>query len=304
MKPHTFEIIQLALNKDYLMDTDEKKFKYLLIFDKNKSLFYGECIEWNTYEFDKRSDVDIEISLPGRYKARVITSPSRIDTIDTNKNAISFKDLNQFSYSKSGEGFITLGYHEKLFNPLIDRCSKITMYISDDGVRFDDNTWTQDNKALLDDIKSKFGIDLFNQPELINTYTLYIPTRITVNVGFTDKPARGETREPTNLKVSFIAEHQCYNSVRYKVVEYVNSEPIAEKTGCIADNSCTIDTGVFPDEVEVTLFNSNGETIYYSRHGFIKRINFNLDISSGSVALENGSKVTKYEQSSFSVGHD
>lgn len=285
------------------MDTTKSKFKYLLIFDRNASLIYGECIEWILGEFDKIDDFNKEISLPQKHKARVISSPSRIDIIDNENKSISFVDFGTFSYDDSGNDFITLSYDETLFNPLIDRCSKADIYINQSRLEFESDDWMQENKRLLDDIKSKFDIDFLKRPDLINTYSFYKPTRISVDTFFTDKPANGVKKEPTNLKVTFILEHQCYKNPQYEITEYVDRAPIYTQKGNVTDGGCIIDSGVSPDEVEVVIYDE-GEQIYYSRYGFIKSIGVSLNVISGDVVLENGTKVTKYTKSKFNIGHN
>ncbi|EEX1007437.1 hypothetical protein D3981_005506, partial [Escherichia coli] len=236
------------------MDIVGNKFKYLLIFDRNASLIYGECIEWKVGTFDKKDDIDIKITLPYKYIARVISTSSRIDIIDTEKKSIFFMDIGTFTYDDSGDDFITLSASETLFNPLIDRCSKTSIYMKQDRVEFENDDWMQENKKLLDDIKAKFDIDFHKRPELINTYSFYEPTRISVDTFFTDKPTYGEKKEPTNLKVIFIIEHQCYKNLHYEVTEYVDGTVIFNQKGNVTNGECLIDSGVTPDEVEIIIY--------------------------------------------------
>jgi len=278
-----------------------KKYKYLLIFNENSSLIYGECIEWLVGEFDKKDDFNLKTKLPRKYYAKLISTPERIDYVDNVNKKITFNGVEVFSYEDEGEDLITLSFNESLFNPLIDRCSKFHIYINQDATNGDD--WLEENKDLLNDINSLFNIDLLRNPELINTFSFYIPTRLSVDTYFTDKPARGENREPTNLKAVFIDEFQLYKDATYKITEYVDGVATTSKSGSISDGECSIVSELSPDELELAIINGE-EKIYYSRYGFIKRICVNVNVNSGSVALENGSKVSKYTQTQFNVGYD
>ncbi|MDP2562134.1 hypothetical protein [Psychrobium sp. 1_MG-2023] len=276
-------------------------YKYFLIYDRNKHIIYGECINWRCGEFDSNKSRDVTISLNKKYKARFIVSDKRIDlTNPEQRKVLICKDIS-LHYADEYNDFITRRSDEVMFSPLIDRCSKLKMFVGHEMASNTYQCWVDEHKKLLEEIKIKFGLDLLSRPELINTYTYYEPTRIVVNCRFIDRPAPDEKRLPTKLKVKFYDEFYAHTKASYILFGYFEDREPQVKEGKISEGEVIVNFDESPDEVEVKVIDQ-GETIYNSRHGFLRSIKVQGKVIGDTVTLENGSKVAKYSELNVNVG--
>lgn len=275
---------------------DSIKYKYLLIYNKNKKIIYGECIKWILGKYDKKDDFDFSFSLTNNHKARVITSSKRIETI--NNNEIKLYELSM-DVSDFGEEFITQTHGETLFNPLIDRCSNITMYIDDEYHLSSIENITTTKKDLINKVKEEFEIDFFKKPELIGTFTIYEPTRIIVDSYFKDK--RQNNDAPTELVVTFNDEFNMYSDCQYTINQYVDDEIKHSVSGSIT-HEVEPNSGLDLDELEIIIKNKTNSIVYQSRYGFLRSISVNGTVVSGKTTLEDGTSIDRVSQFSFKVG--
>jgi len=279
------------------------RYKYFLIYDRNKKIIYGECINWKCGEFDVVKLSDVTICLKKRFKARFIVTESRIDQLQKSHNKVKFLDEVSLDYEEEYKDFITKYSDEVIFNPLIDRCSNISMYVGCEMTSSNFQSWVEEHKNLLEEIKSKFDLDLLNRPELINSYVYYDPTRIAVNCRFIDKSEQSEERSPTKLKVTFYDEFNAYNKACYVITGHNEDGGLQTKEGMIPEKNIIIDFNESPDELEIKILNENS-IIYSSRYGYIKSIKIRSKVIDGSVTLENGSDVSKYRELNMNIGKE
>lgn len=278
-------------------------YKYFLIYDRNKQVVYGECINWRCGEFDPIKESDITIGLKKKFKARFVVSNMRIDSVDDENKCINIIGGTTLRYEEDYDDFITQRSDEVIFNPLIDRCSKVKMFVGSEMTSYKYQNWANEHNQLLEEVKTKFDLDLLNRPELLYSYTYYEPTRIDVNIKFVDKPLKGEVRLPQQLQVKFFDEFNSYTQAKYVITGYCEDIEPQITNGIISEKEILIDFSNSPDEVEIEIIDQ-GETIYNSKHGFIRNINVRGKIIGGSVTLDNGSKVSTYNEINMNVGEN
>lgn len=278
-------------------------YRYFLIYDRNKQVIYGECINWRCGEFDSIKESDITIDLKKQFKARFIVSSIRIDSVDDDRKCININGGATLWYEEDYDDFITQRSDEVVFSPLIDRCSKIKMFVGSEMTSYKYQSWANEHKQLLEQVKTKFDLDLLNRPELLNSYTYYEPTRIVVNSKFVDKPLKGENRLPQILQVKFFDEFNAYAQAKYVITGYCEDKDPQIKDGIISEKETLINFSNSPDEIEIEIIDQ-GETIFNSRHGFIRNINIRGRVIGDSVTLDNGSKVSKYNELNMNVGKE
>lgn len=276
-------------------------YKYFLIYDHKNNVIYGECINWRCGEFDSTTQSEVTIGLKKKHKARFVVSEQRIDSINEKQKKIEINKDISFNYEEEYNDFITQRSDEVVYSPLIDRCSKIRMFVIHEIASNIYQDWVNEHKNLLEDIKTRFDLDLLNRPELINSYTYYEPTRIVVNCRFIDKPAHGEDRLPTKLEVKFYDEFNAYAQADYIITGYCEGRDPQTKKGKVAENKIIVDFTESPDELEIKIIDQTA-TIYNSRHGFIRSIQVNGKVFGDTVTLDNGSKVSKYKELNINVG--
>ncbi len=275
-------------------------YKYFLIYDRNNKIVYGECINWRCGEFDTIKQSDVTIGLKKKFKARFIVSHTRLDSILEQEKTIDIDGGTLLNYENIYDDFVTKLSDETIFNPLIDRCCKLKMFV---GKELDSKTyltWVDEHKKLLEEIEKRFELDLLKRPELINSYTYYEPTRIVVNCRFIDKPAPKENRLPTKLIVKLYDEFNHYTQANYVLTGYCEGKEPEITEGKIVNSDIKIDFENSPEELEIKIFNL-GEVIYNSRHGFLRNIHINDRVIGDSITLDNGLKVSKYSEMKNSV---
>jgi len=278
-------------------------FNYFLIYDRNNQIIYGECINWRCGEFDSTKQSNVTIGLKKKFKARFIVSHQRIDSIIDEQKIIKIDEDISLHYEEDYNDFVTQRSGEVVFNPLIDRCSKLRMFVGHEMASNTYQSWVDEHKNLLEEIKTRFDLDLLNRPELINSYTYYEPTRIVVNCRFIDKPAPNESRLPTKLKVKFYDEFNDYTQASYVLTGYCEGRDPQTTEGEVLNSEIMVDFDESPDELEIKILNQ-GSTIYNSKHGFIRSIQVNSRIIGDTVTLDNGSKVSKYSELNMNIGNE
>lgn len=278
-------------------------YKYFLIYDRNKQVIYGECINWRCGEFDSIKESDTIVSLKKKFKARFVVSNTRIDSVDDENKCININGGAILRYEEDYDDFITQRFDEVIFSPLIDRCSKVRMFVGSEMTSYKYQTWANEHKQLLEEVKTKFDLDLLNRPELLYSYTYYDPTRIVVNSKFVDKPLKGENRLPLRLQVNFFDEFNAYAKAKYAITGYCEDIDPQIVNGTISEKETLINFSNSPDEIEIEII-FQGETIYNSRHGFIRNISFRGKVIGDSVTLDNGYKVSTFSELNMNVGEN
>lgn len=276
-------------------------YKYFFIYNRDNNIVYGECIAWKCGEFDLTEESDVTIGLKKKFTARFIASNRRIDSINEEKNIIHMIGETFFDYKEDYNDFITQRSDEKIYSPLIDRCSKIRMFAGHEIVSNQYQNWINEHNNLLQDIKTRFDLDFLSRPELINSFTFYEPTRIVVKTKFINKPSSRKDREPTKLNVIFYDEFNSYTQADYIITGHFEGKESQTTEGKILENEVTIDFYASPDELEIKIIHQ-GVTVYTSKYGFIKSIQIGCTILGDKVNLENGSKISKYSELNINIG--
>lgn len=279
------------------------KYKYFLIYDKHTKVIYGECIKWMCGEFDSTEVSDVSVNLKKKFKARMMTTNKRLDYLDENSKVITINNDISFPYKEMYRDFITQRSDEEIFSPMIDRCSNIDMFVGNEISSNNFLGWVAEYKHLLEEINSRFNLNLLKRPELINSYTFYKPTRIVVNCKFTDKPYREEERLPTKMKVTFYDEFGVHKHAKYIITGYIEGVESHSTEGMVSEKELNIDFETSPDELEIKILD-HSSVIYNSKHGFLRSIQIQGKVKYGSVVLENGSKVSRYSKLDINVRKD
>ncbi len=278
-------------------------YKYFFIYDRNNNIIYGECIVWKCGEFDLTEETDLTIGLKQRFKARFIAASQKINFIHQQRKKIEIIEGISFNYEKEYNDSLTLRSDETIYNPLIDRCSKISMFTGHQIIGDEYQNWIIEHKNLLKDIKKRFDLDFSSRPELINSFTFYNPARIVVKPKFIDKPASGEDREPTKLNVTFYDEFNTYTQADYIITGYFEETESQTVEGKILDGKLTVDFHASPYELEIKIIDQ-GIVVYNSKHGFIRSVKIRSKVLGDTVALENGSIISKYSELNMTVGKE
>ncbi|MCB1656605.1 MAG: hypothetical protein KDI39_00050 [Pseudomonadales bacterium] len=274
-------------------------YRYLIVYDNEKNLIYGECIKWLIGDFDFDNEFETTPKNIGQdLKFKFISSKELMHSLDQDKNVLIIGEIS-LKYSIHEEDFIVQRY-EQSFNPLIDRCSKVQIFAKDEDLAFETRLWIRDKKKSFDNLKELTELDLVLHNELLNTFIFYEPTRIIVNSKFLDKKTGPQAPEPKKLQITFQDEFQQFHNSRYLLNAFKDGRILEFKEGAISE-IVQMDLDESPDELEIQIFDHE-KLIYDQRYFYLRKINIGATVIHGSVQLEDGSTVEKYSTQQFSVG--
>ncbi|MGX9763291.1 hypothetical protein [Pseudomonas shahriarae] len=247
----------------------------LLVDNKTETLIYGHTIEWIL------SDLDYNIK---KWK-----------TFSTGSISVYFKDIEDilevnesiragvfdlspdqkykihFDFPESEYFFIEKSYDEENFSPFINLCSFAEVHFRDlPTTATNPVDYLQAQKETFDIIREKFQVDLIKSPHLLDTFTIFTPTRL-------EEIFRGLKDE--NVVGYEVALVDYFNLYKGAVVNLESTdETNSHVTTFNLDNEMhQINSGFVPDK-QVTTVILDGITIYRSSFGLIKKINVNANI--------------------------
>ncbi|MBO8215381.1 MULTISPECIES: hypothetical protein [Acinetobacter calcoaceticus/baumannii complex] len=275
-------------------------YRYLVLYDNENNLIYGECIKWLNGEFDFGGLFNSKpINLGQGLKLKFCSSADILHSIEEKESLLKFDDLS-LKYTINVSDFIAQRYDQP-FNPLIDRCSKIDFFARSDLISRQDKLWLIGKKSALKKLKEKTQLDLLRNLDLLNTFSFYEPTRIIVRAGFLDKRYERGALEPKKLQISFYDEFHKFDQATYEVKAFREKEILERKIGSICE-TILMDLQESPDELEIKIFDYKKDIVYDQRYYYIKSIGINATLEHGSVQLGNGRVIQKYSTDNFTVG--
>jgi len=262
--------------------------------------FYGHSILWNLTPLDyvvegwKRKNIGGDMyvffsDLPNKDLIDQLLNERKIE-IETNgkKHNLVFK------WNKKDTGFLINDSNEDEYKPFISLCTDVTYYFSEIDDEFVDD-FLQKRKTLISKIETDFFVPLAKNPHLIFTFSVYIPTRIEAFL----KNIRDENNHITGVNFVINDVFNDYQSceVNFLLTSDGEKEDGSFKLCNIPEN---INTNFDPDYMELTI--KDGEKVVFTEKCyFIKSININMNIISGSIKTNNGS-ISMHRSSSFTVG--
>ena len=279
-----------------------KKYKYLLICDRRNNLIYGECIEWELSKFDRDNIDIISGKLKKKYKYYIMSINEEIHTVNNQNITFSLGDEKiLFTFSESFQDTIYLSDDEELYNPLIDHCTDINIYLNDKKSELLNLEWLKENKSLIDDVEKRFNINLEKNQELIGSFSVYNPIRLLIKIRFTDKPRKNEDKLPKSLQVSILDEFDLYKDTCAKINIWDKDDIIQTEFFKTSEKIFDFIAKEYPHKIELIIMDKDRK-IYKSKHGFERSINFDVNIIAGSVRLENGKTKSLIHNTKLSVG--
>jgi hypothetical protein len=268
------------------MIEDKLDYRYLLIHDKNSSIIYCECVEWQVGEFDRLYPKNKQQFKNG-ISAISFSTLTSVHTIDEAKKNISltFDEVHyQLNYSDRFTDFITKNNDENLFSPLIDRCSNVDVLITEISKKEDRFDWLSNNRESIQKINGLYGVNFKTNPQLINTFSIYHPSRILINIKFPGKIALKKGEQPKEMIVVVLDEFNKYQDAKLEINLRIKDEIYLTETLSISQNQIKINLKYFPDSIEFICVD-NHKIIYEQRSTFVRNINIQGDIVVGSIDL-------------------
>jgi hypothetical protein len=284
--------------KELIMDNN-CTYRYIVLYDNEKNIIYGECIKWLIGEFDREIEFTRRENLGEGLKLLFISSKTLLHTIDYEQGELCIQGK-LLKFKVHANDFIALRYDQP-FNPLSDRCSKVEIFAKDEIIDFDARIWIRNSALPFKKLKEITNIDVTTNSDLLNTFIFYEPTRIIVDSRFLDKRKNISSAEPKNLQIIFKDEFNHFENAKHLIKAFKDSNLLDSKSGGIGE-IVNLNLAESPDELEIKIFDKDENLIYEQRYFYIKKIVVGATIESGTVELENGDPVAKYSTEHFSVG--
>lgn len=279
---------------------DNCTYRYIVLYDNENNLIYGECIKWLVGEFDTEVEFVTKPEKLGEgLELQFISSKKLCHTINGANNELYIQDKS-LKFSINAKDFISQTYDQP-FNPLIDRCSIVEIFAKDETVDFETRIWIRNKVLPFKKLKEKTKIDLTANSDLLNTFIVYEPTRIIVNSQFLDKRININSPEPKNLQIIFKDEFNNFENAKYLINAFKDSNLLDSKSGVISE-TLTLNLRESPDELEIKINDKYENLIYEQRYFYIKTVEVGATIETGEVKLESGHNIAKYSTEHFSVG--
>lgn len=248
----------------------------LFVENRNRKLLYGHSIVWML------SDLDYSVNKWKKFECCGISAYFKdIEDRSELDNAINcgiFRldpqfDLQiRFEFPDSEEFFIERSYEEKNYNPFIGLCTFAKVHFGDHspgGMHPAD--YIRSNKSSFDAMKDRYCVDLHANPHLIETFTIYEPTRI-------EESFKGyQTDKLVGYRIAFHDFFKMYSGAQVHLES--SSESASHITNIALDGELhEINCGFVPDR-HATIIELEGRVIYKSSFSLLKKISITTNIN-------------------------
>lgn len=278
-------------------------FRTLLLCQKMDNgpykIFYGHSIYWKLSELDYQVDSWKAKRIRGDIYVFFIDFPDRlwIDSLMEYKQAkitSNNKELDLvFDWENQADNFLMNDNEDNDFKPFISLCSKVKYYFSEiESEKIEG--FLQTKKSAIADIDNEFFIPLAKYPYLINTFSIYNPTRIETYL-------KNQVENKSLMAVTFVI-NDTFAEYKSCDVKYLLKSAEKEITGTFQVHEAprTIPVEFDPDYMHLEIKNG-ADLIYAEKSHFIKSIQVNLRAVTGNIRTANGS-VSSHTSSSFTIG--
>lgn len=267
-------------------------------------VFYGHSIHWELTSLDyeiknwKKRNVqgNIYVFFSDLPELAVIDKFLKEKTIEIVSNSHIYKL--KFDWDQKDQSFLTNDLDEDEYKPFSSLCTRANYYYSE--ANFDHlSDFFHSRKKAISRLEKDFFVPLMQNSQLLNTFTIYNPTRIETHI----KKIRNDG--DCKSGVDFII-NDTFNKYQNCKVEFVIAgEGKKEKGQFILDETpANIETNFDPEYFELSIRNYD-EDLYIEKGYFLKSISVNMNAISGGIKTEFGT-VKTHSSSVFTIGekHD
>lgn len=272
-------------------------YRTIILLNKDRNLLYGHAILWHLSEID--------YTTPSWKKKNFSQIDVFFKDIETNDFENQIND-NKIEITHNGSSFeVPLPPdREKLFleqkndieeyNPFINLCTWAEYFYSENYEEHDVE-FLQLNNSLFSSIENQFNLPIVKHPHLLGTFTVFTPTRL-------EEHFRGvDDEKNVGYEIAFTDYFLFYQGANVKV-EASSNGVINVYEYKLDGEKHTVQTGSVPDSV-ITTVNMEGEMIFRSSFGLVKKISVRSSILSTKQIEHNGEIITQtsIDESNFDV---
>jgi len=178
-----------------------------------------------------------------------------------------------FNLPDSDDFFIERSYEEENFNPFISLCTHAKVYFQDNPkAETSPADYLRAHKEAFETIEEKFQVNLIKHPHLVDTFTIFTPTRL-------EESFKGHHND--NLVGYEIALLDYFNLYSGAIVDLESTDEINTHKASFGldSNIHQINCGFVPDK-HTTTITLNDQIIYRSSFSLVKRISTTINIAS------------------------
>ncbi len=283
-----------------------KVFRTILVCEKRNGkhiLVYGHCIEWLLtnldYYYDKWGKKSLKNFIVCWKDFASIDEIHEFLKAGLIKIITTSEELNiLFKHTKKEPLFLEKTNDAKYYNPFISYCTKVTFFYSEhtdfhgEPIMF---YWDR-NKDILNEIVRDFSIPFDRFPSIINSFAIFVPTRIMEYFRGYDENGKA------GFKLIIVDEFKQYSDAEV-VVDVISGTKNIVKQFVLSKNPVDFPVGVVPDSCKTTI-KMNGDLIYLSDFYLIKQISIDMRISGRMIRVGDNIVQTFTSQKMMITGKD
>ncbi|ALZ75394.1 hypothetical protein [Rheinheimera sp. F8] len=268
----------------------------------NYNIFYGHSIYWKLTSLDYVIDGWKRKNIQGDIYAFFVDLPSfdAIDQLISSKrleiNANAKKHILIFQWEQSDANFLINDASDNEYKPFISLCSKAIYYYSTIESEFIED-FLREKKESISRLEEEYITPLAKNPHLLNTFAIYTPTRIETSL----QNVRDQKNHITGVEFHI---NDIFGEYQDCQVNFLLSSEGENDKGSfkLSDEPKIISTRFDPDYMEISIQHGE-EVVFEEKCYFVKSININMKIISGSIKTNSGT-VPTHSSSSFTIGGD
>lgn len=277
--------------------SSRKTYRTIILLDRDHKLLYGHSILWYLSEIDYNST-----SWKKKNFAQIDVFFKDID--ETEFEAFAYSGKLKISHGKTNiEVFLPSGrerifleqkYDADEYNPFISLCTWAD-YFYPENQEEHDVEYIQNNKEQLDKIESDFNLPISKHPHLLETFTIFTPTRLEEHFSGVDNS------EATGYEIAFTDQFSLYQAADVKV-EATSNGTVNTHNYKLDKHKHVVEIGSVPDSV-ITTVSVAGEIIFSSSFSLLKKISIKSNVVSTKRIEHNGEIIsqTVIDESTFDV---
>lgn len=277
--------------------SEQVVYRTIIILGRNDCLLYGHSIHWRLCELDYTTKAW------KKRKFGQMTAYYRDLDEPEFRNSIAEKNIKIFCNnekpihvpipSETEEAFLEQSYDTDEYNPFITLCTSVKYFFSP-HLESDAN-YINDNKEIFEKIESEFSLSILTSPHLLETFSIYTPTRL-------EEIFRGiDDHRGTGYEVAFSDPFSIYQGGDV-CVQAMTDGKTHEYKYQLDKQKHFVNTGSIPDSVATTVY-IGGNLVFKSSFSLVKKINISTEIISHKHIEHKGEIITQsiIEKSSFDV---
>ncbi|TGL19760.1 hypothetical protein EHQ47_16825 [Leptospira bourretii] len=279
-----------------------KEYRTIIILEKKQGVtkfVFGHSILWDKTELDYQITDWRKIEISNFIIWFADISETELSGIESGfqENNFKFKGIqlcNESTYSYEDNQF--LEPDSTKFNPFITLCTKRKIYYRKLNYLSGLDQYIQEREITFNKLKENFGIDLIVYPFMLETFSIYRPTRLFFRL-------HGDKEKKDALIIKAYDEFGYYHESKVEIILFNDMEEQFfykfDLNTLYTKNR--IECGFNPSRAIIKVTNTLNEIIYKTDNYFIKKIVLTMGIGKTPIQTDSGI-VRPFTSQTFEIG--